>query len=207
MLTGHFSEHTIAATTHGRYLVRKGPPERLLVGFHGYAENAEAHLAELEKIQGNEAWTLVAVQALNRFYAREKIVAGWMTSQDRELAIADNINYVRSVVDAMPKPRTLVFAGFSQGVAMAYRAAANIPSQGVIALGGDVPPDVRGNLPPVLLGRGRRDTWYTAEKFEEDLKVLEPITSVTQSVFDAAHEWTDEFRVAAAEYLTRLGAL
>lgn len=207
MLTGHFSERSIPATTRGRYLVRDGPPERLLVGFHGYAESAEAHLAELQRIAGNQAWTLVSVQALNRFYARDRVVASWMTSQDREMAIVDNLAYVRSVVSAMPKPRTLVFSGFSQGVAMAFRAAANIPSHGVIALGGDVPPDVRTSLPPVLLGRGTRDEWYTAEKFETDLKVLDPITTVTQAVFDGAHEWTDEFRAAAAEYLTRLSAL
>jgi len=47
-----FQEHTIAATVHGRFLVRPGPPERLLIGFHGYAETAEIHIDELLKIRG-----------------------------------------------------------------------------------------------------------------------------------------------------------
>ena len=89
-------------STHGRTLIKDptppSSPHRLLVGFHGYAQNAEEMVAELERLPGAEEWTLVAVQALHRFYARggEKVVASWMTRQDRELAIADNIAYVKS---------------------------------------------------------------------------------------------------------------
>src|SRR4029077_9861550 len=121
-----FAIRTIPATTHGRYLVRQGPPERLLVGFHGYGENAEVHMGQLRQIPGIERWTAVAVQALHPFYLNRsgEIVASWMTSLDRELAIEDNRAYVRSVVAAFRPPRHLVFLGFSQGVAMAYRAAA-----------------------------------------------------------------------------------
>jgi predicted esterase len=203
-----FQEHTLAATVHGRFLVRPGPPERLLVGFHGYAENAERHLGQLIRIEGIDRWTVVAVQALHPFYAArtEEIVASWMTRQDRELAIADNIAYVRSVVDWFHRPSTILFEGFSQGVAMAYRAASAIGSSAVIALGGDVPPDVTANIPPVLVGRGRGDDWYTEEKFEKDLKFLSSLTRVTTCVYDGAHEWTDEFRAAAAEFLRRSSA-
>src|SRR5437763_15394462 len=119
--------HTIPTQIHGRYLVRDGPPERLFIGFHGYAQTAEQHLADLEPIPGLDAWTVVAVQALNRFYVGRSTDTGacWMTRQDRELAIADNINYVRAVAAALPAARTLVVAGFSQGAAMASRAAAS----------------------------------------------------------------------------------
>src|ERR1043165_1105568 len=76
---------TIPAQTHGRYLVRDGPPERLFPGFHGYAQNAELHMGDLEPIPGIDAWTVVAVQALNRFYMGRstETSAGWMTRQDR----------------------------------------------------------------------------------------------------------------------------
>jgi predicted esterase len=210
MLTSHPIElRTIAARVHGRFLVTPGPAERLLVGFHGYAESAEIHHAELMKIEGASQWTVVAVQALHPFYAGRsgQVVASWMTSQERELAIADNIAYVRSVVEQFPGARRLVFAGFSQGAAMAFRAAANIRCDGVIVHGGDVPPDVTSGLPPILLGRGTRDEWYSAEKFEKDLRFLESITSATPCVFDGAHEWSDAFRAAASEFLARLAAL
>jgi predicted esterase len=198
-----FQIHTLAATVHGRFLVQQGPPERLLVGFHGYGENAE-----LRKIRGIERWTVASVQALHPFYAgrTESVVASWMTRLDREAAIADNIAYIRSVLEWFHESRTIVFAGFSQGTAMAYRAASDHGrAAGLIALGGDVPPDVADNVPPVLVGRGKRDDWYTDEKFEKDLRFLRTITRVTTCLYDGGHEWTDEFRAAAAKFLEGLG--
>ena len=204
-----FDIRSIAATVHGRYLVRHGPPERLLIGFHGYGENAEIHMAELEQIPGIEQWTAVAVQALHPFYMHRTgaIVASWMTSQDRELAIDDNRAYVRAVIEQLPVPRQLVFLGFSQGVPMAYRAAAGSAATGLIALGGDAPPELRESrppLPPVLIGRGTREEWYTEEKLQKDLRFLSTLTTVTTCVYDGGHEWTAEFRAAAGEFLARL---
>ena len=199
--------YSIAARTHGRYLVEEGPPERLLVGFHGYGENADLSLAEMLKIPDVEQWTVVAVQALHRFYRGRTptIAASWMTSQDRERAITDNIDYVRSVVAEFPAPRRLVFLGFSQGVAMAYRAAYSHPNaSGVIALAGEVTPDIAGPLPPILIGRGTREEWYTDEKLKKDLSILATITTVETCIFDGGHEWTEEFRVAAGGFLARV---
>jgi len=195
---------TIPAQVHGRYVIRDGPRERLLVGFHGYAQTAEIHMADLEPIPGIDAWTVVSVQALNRFYVGRSIETGacWMTRQDREIAIADNINYVRSVVELFPEARTIVVEGFSQGAAMAYRAAAKLDRvAGVLILGGDCPPDVTGALPRLLIGRGEGDDWYTDEKLKKDLKSLEERADVTTSVFKGRHEWTDAFRSAAGEFL------
>src|SRR5688572_27516505 len=85
----------VEARTHGRYLVRPpsaAGPWPLLVGFHGYAESADAHLDAVARIPGIERWLTVAVQALHPFYTRDqRVVANWMTRQDREFAIADNI--------------------------------------------------------------------------------------------------------------------
>ena len=199
--------HTIPTQTHGRYLVRDGPPERLLLGFHGYAQNAEIHMADLEPIPGIDAWTVVAIQGLNRFYMGRSIEtsAGWMTRQDRDLVIADNVNYVRAVVAALPPAQTIVVEGFSQGAAMAYRAAASLDRvAGVVILGGDLPPDVVGPLPSVLIGRGEDDDWYTDEKLKNDLKSLDGRARIETAVFKGRHEWTDAFRSAAGEFLSRV---
>jgi predicted esterase len=196
----------VETSIHGRYLLRSGPAERVLIGFHGYAENAETHMVALEQIPGAGDWTLVAVQALHPFYRRssQAVVASWMTRVDREHAIADNVAYVRRVVEEFPAALTVVFAGFSQGAAMAWRAAAAIRSAGLLVLGGHVPRDVYhpADLPPALIGRGARDDWYTEEMLKKDLKFLEG-ADVTTCIVDGGHEWTDEFRRAAGEFLKR----
>jgi predicted esterase len=207
-------ERAIEARVHGRYLVRSasdGEAAGLLVGFHGYAEDAAIHLDALSAIPGIHAWLIVSVQALHPFYTRDQnVVANWMTRQDREHAIADNVDYVGRVLNAVQAEytlsRPLVFAGFSQGGAMAYRAAARYPSDRLIILASDVPPDVlaasRASLPPVLIGRGARDNWYTDTRHAADLEALRARdVSVESCVFDGGHEWGAPFYTAAARHL------
>jgi predicted esterase len=207
---------TVEARTHGRYLVRRPetpPPWPVVVGFHGYGENAGDHLDALQTIPGTDAWLLVSVQALHPFYTRsERVVASWMTRDDRELAVADNVDYVGRVVARIsveqPTRPPFVFSGFSQGGAMAYRAAATYPSAGVLILAADVPPDVDAAgkpLPPVLIGRGTRDAFYTDAKEAADRDALARLgTPFEICVFDGGHEFTDPFREAAAQFLRRL---
>lgn len=212
---------TIEIRAHGQYLVSRqsGPgPAPLLVGFHGYGENAERHLHAVRQLPGANQWLVVAIDALHRFYdsQHETVVGSWMTRQNRELAIADNLAYVSSVVEAVKRDEsttgTVVYTGFSQGVAMAYRAAARCghPCAGVIALAGDVPPELQvdGSIswPRVLIGRGRLDTWYTQNKMDADLAFLDSAgASVDSLVFAGGHEWTDEFRAAAGQFLAKCG--
>ncbi len=90
---------------------------------------------------------------------------------------------------------------------MAYRAAADYRrAAGLIVLAHEVPSDVKEGIPPVLVGRGVRDDLYPAEKLEKDLSFLRSVTKVTACVFDGGHEWTDEFRVAANEFLRALSS-
>lgn len=198
----------VETKVHGRYLFEERGQERLLLAFHGYAETAEASLADVERIPGIERWSVAAVQALHPFYAKQKVGASWMTSLDRELAIADNVNYIRTVLADLQLPQTLAFLGFSQGASMAARAAVltGVECAGLILLGGDVPPELASvsSFPPTLLGRGDRDDWYTAEKLNHDLSFLESRTQVKTCVFDGGHEWTDEFRTACGDFLAQL---
>lgn len=208
-------DRALPATVHGHYWVRPAQTQRtpapLVVGFHGYAQNGEGLLGSLEGIPGIGAWHLASVQGLHPFYTRKgEVVAGWMTRFDREHAIADNTAYARSVVEALrgelPTAPTLVFAGFSQGVAMAYRAAAAMPCSGLIALAGDVPPEVDpAVLPPVLVARGRDDERYGDAKLAEDLGRLEAAgVPVEACVFDGGHEWTAAFYEAAGRFLKKV---
>jgi len=218
---------SIETVTHGRVLVEDAADvfSGLIVGFHGYAQSAEEMLDEVRRLPGSSRWRLAAIQALHRFYSRgeQRVVASWMTRQDREQAILDNIAYVDAAVDeiagdsesgghlvepAASSPR-IVYVGFSQGASMAARAAVRGARRaaGLILLGGDIPPDVRNvesaNWPPVLIGCGDRDAWYGA-RVESDVALLQS-RGVTHDVlrFDGGHEFTDEFRQAVGTWLER----
>lgn len=208
---------SIATTTHGRVLVQDAtvtPAAGLIVALHGYGQAADDELAEVGKIAGIERWSVASAQALHRFYTRgdQKIIASWMTRQDREAAIADNVAYVDRVVDALGVARPLVFAGFSQGAAMAYRAAmlGKHRAAGVLALGGDIPPELMSGSasrawPLVLVGAGRDDGYYTPAKVDADAAFLAAHNAPHDIVrFAGGHEWTNEFREAAGRWLQRV---
>jgi predicted esterase len=212
-----FEVHSVPTMTHGRVLMRPARAAAgrgVLVGFHGYGETATIQMQRLKAIPGSASWMLVSVQALHRFYDRRtgRVIACWMTHEDREDAIADNIAYVATALESVPHDDAmpLVFAGFSQGVAMAYRAACRGPwrAAGIISVGGDVPPELSRDpavvFPPTLLVRGVSDEWYLAGKFEEDLAALTArgadVTSVTAA---CGHEWNAEVNDLAGRFLAR----
>jgi predicted esterase len=207
---------TVETRIHGRYLVDIPEHSRAtLVGFHGYQESSAIHFEVLRRIAAGRVVGLVSVQGLHRFYTRANdVVASWMTKEDRDLAIADNIAYVGHVLTAVAEEsglaRPLVYVGFSQGVAMAYRAAAFVqrPSDGIIALAGDLPPDVApvaATLPRTLLGRGAADTWYKAEMATKDLETLSGagVTAV-EHVFEGGHAWEESFIERAGQFVDEL---
>ena len=206
--------HLIPATTHGRVLVQDTARARgVLVGFHGYMENAGIQMSRLTAIPGVRAWRLVTVQGLHRFYKGrgETVVASWMVREDREAMIADNVQYVDAALDTIaPGPgQRIVYAGFSQGVAMAFRAAikGRRDAAGVIAVGGDVPPELwRGDarFPPVLLLRGSRDEWYTQQAFDADVAALTARgVPLEAHVYDGGHDWSHDVATLAGRFLDR----
>ncbi len=94
------------------------------------------------------------MQALHPFYNRTgDVIACWMTRlQTASRRSLDNVRYVASVVAEvkreLPVSERLVYLGFSQGAAMAYRAAAGSghACTGVVVLGGDVPPELDSGI-------------------------------------------------------------
>ena len=188
------------------------------MGLHGYGQNAEAMLDELRRIPGAHAWRLVSVQGLHRFYTRgdQAVVASWMTREDRDDAIADNIKYVNRAIDAVlseplnpgTSEPTIVFLGFSQGASMAARAAArgHHRAAGLIMLGGDIPPEIKDDpsieLPPVLIGCGDQDKWYGA-RVDSDVAFLKARRIPHELIrFAGGHEFTDEFRTAIGRWIS-----
>ena len=206
---------SIPAPTHGRVLVRDvGSPKGLLVGFHGYKETAAIQMERLAGVAGTDDWTIVSAQGLHRFYSgpTQNVVAGWMTRQDREDAIHDNIAYIDNVVDHVRTgDEPIVLTGFSQGVAMAFRAAVRgrVSASGVIAVGGDIPPellaDPASRFPGVLLIRGATDEWYTEKRLAADVAALRARGDEPKALtHDGGHEWTAEVTGAVGRFLAAI---
>jgi predicted esterase len=209
----------IETPTQGRFVVANAAAGRpLLAGFHGYGENADIHLGQLLEIPGTDEWIVAAVQGLHWFYRgrSEEVVASWMTHLGREHAIRQNIAYARSVLDALRSDfaagEPVVLAGFSQGVSMAWRTALHggVAIGGLILLGSDMPPEVAERLrspdppplPPLLLGRGRNDEWYTSEKLARDVDALEKAHARFEVIeLDGGHEWSKTFLDRAGAFL------
>jgi predicted esterase len=218
--TMSYEVRVIETTTHGRVLVRPPArtPVRVVLGFHGYAENAAIQMERLAQLRGvHHDWMLVSIQGLHRFYRgrTDTVVAGWMTREDRLEAIADNIGYVDRVVETLDLNRDvpIVCAGFSQGVATAFRwgVRGSGACAGVIAAGGDVPPELLADssavFPPTLLIRGRTDHWYTQVKMDADADALRSRgTAVETLTLEGGHEWTSELSGRAASFIDAAGS-
>jgi predicted esterase len=202
----------IPTRTHGRVLLREvAQPSLVVTGFHGYMENAAIQMDRLAALPGSDRWTLISVQGLHRFYRgrSDEVIASWMTRQDRELMIGDNVDYANAVLDRVRLPGVpVVSTGFSQGAAMAYRLGvrARQPIAAIVAVCGDVPPELLADsdvlFPPVLIVGGEKDDWYTAEKVKKDVAALRA-RSVEYEVFVHAggHDWTPDVALAVSTFV------
>ena len=215
----------VPALVHGRVLLESPPaPTALLVGSHGYAPRGEDALAFLRPLAAGDAgspprnWAIAAPQALHPFYRTrdQEVVAGWMTKLDRELAIADNVAYTARAVaelrQRLPTVRRLAIVAFSQGVAIGYRTAARCGQRvdAVVALAGDLPPELHGvapdglwgTRPPVLIGRGDSEEWYSEEKLVADVAALGALEMPVEVCrFAGGHEWGAPFVERARAFL------
>jgi len=92
---------------------------------HGYGQLARYFLTKFEGLE--EGVAIAAPEALNRFYldeAHNRVGATWMTREDRENEITDQLGYLDALVKELRGERTDVpihVLGFSQGVATACR--------------------------------------------------------------------------------------
>jgi predicted esterase len=210
----NFESFNIPTKVHGSYLIRESKnrrPSPLLIGFHGYGETAEDQLQLLQHISGIENWIVCSAQALHPFYnTRAKIGYCWMTSQNRELHIKENVEYVNRVITEIknnyPVNDTIVFHGFSQGTAMACRAAllGKFKSSGVILLGGDIPPEFDNlhRINRILLARGKRDKFYSSVRWKKDIARVKH-SNIESHIceFDGGHGGHENYYKAVGEFL------
>lgn len=127
--------------------------KEIWIVLHGYGQLARYFLAPFEGLE--EDRLIVAPEALSRFYTDNtftRVAASWMTREDRDEEIADQVSYldelVRTVRRECPTNATVHVLGFSQGVATATRWAyrSNTVLKQLVLWGGSMPPELEADV-------------------------------------------------------------
>jgi len=154
---------------------------------HGYGQLAQPFLASFDRV-ASPTRLIVAPEGLSRFYVDRpvppndqppRVGAAWMTREDRDYEIADQVAYLDALHDLVRPtglaPVRLRVLGFSQGVATAARwlALGRARADELILWAGTFPPDIelagfarRLGAASVVLVAGSRDeltSWTAAD--------------------------------------------
>jgi predicted esterase len=175
---------------------------RLLCVLHGWGQNGRSFLRRFSSLR-DENLLIVAPQAPNQFYLdmeTRKVGFSWLTTYDRNRAMGDIVDLIDGVLSEVCNElgvKTPPFMlGFSQGVSIAYRyhLLADRDVRGIVACGGDLPPDVREQVRSndaldVLLVHGRDDGIIPFSKAEEADECLREAGHAPELLyFDGDHE-------------------
>lgn len=151
---------------------------------HGYAQLASEFITEFNVI-ANERRLVVAPEGLHRFYHKggaDKVVASWMTKEDREDDIRDYISWLdMAAADVLLRCRPdvkVTVLGFSQGAATATRwitlGMTNIDH--LILWCGFFPPDMREDFSiaetQLTVVTASDDRFISSEEAERQLAII-----------------------------------
>jgi predicted esterase len=145
----------------------------LLIVLHGYGQLAEFFIRKFKDL--NEDFLVVAPEGMHRFYLNGtsgRVGASWMTKEDRESDIADNLNWLTQLYDEITEQKTFkktILLGFSQGGATAARwfYSKKAPFDQLILWASVFPPDLE--RPQINSNSnnyfviGTEDEYYNAE--------------------------------------------
>ncbi len=187
-----------------RYFTQGGELEKIrtvLFVLHGYAQLADEFLKSFTPIFRDDL-LIVAPEGLHRFYARgagEKVVASWMTKEDREDDIEDYVDFLDEVylevIKAVQQKVEIKVLGFSQGAATASRwaAARNSKIDELVLWCGLFPPNVEvKNLPSNLkltIVTASDDKFISAEEEQKQIELIKTIVpDLNHFQFEGNHE-------------------
>lgn len=168
-----------------------GDPDQsktIWVCLHGYSQQISGFANALKTLKTEEN-AIIIPEALNRFYIKGssgEVGASWMTKEEREADIHDNISYLDGLCKSFSiENKTLSVLGFSQGAATAVRWACRgeMKVDKLVLWAGAVPPDLnleqdvpklrRHNLCLVVGSNDEYLGTVEVEKMSDRLKELE----------------------------------
>ncbi len=162
----HAVEHHITVPRTARYhaLGDAATATSIWIVLHGYGHLARYFLRKFDGLEDGRL--IIAPEGLSRFYLDEghtRVGASWMTREDRQNEIADQITYLDHLCEHLRSGNLsgvpFGVLGFSQGVATACRWAVQgrttVPR--LILWGGTLPPDLGAATLATRLGTSRID--------------------------------------------------
>lgn len=143
-------EHHLPVQRTARYHTVGDPAtaRHIWVVLHGYGQLARFFLRPFEGLA--EGRLIAAPEGLSRYYLdaeHSRVGATWMTREDRDHEIADQVHYLDRLVERLLEqcggPRLVSVLGFSQGVATACRWAVlgRTDFERLVLWGGTMPPE------------------------------------------------------------------
>lgn len=179
----------------------------IVIACHGYAQLAKYFLQWMKDIDTSEC-VIIAPEGLHRFYWEGfsgRVVASWMTKEDRENDIKDYCLFLDNVVNSIqiPPKAKLVGLGFSQGAATISRWAAhtNHSLSNLVLWAGVFPEDIAVDQinfkldTPIEILFGDNDKFFNMSSIEEVRKRMEELEiNYTFTQFEGEHKiYTEPF--------------
>lgn len=153
-------------------------PTKLLIALHGYGQLIPFFSQKFKDVPSD--YLVIVPEGPHRFYLNGtsgRVGASWMTKEERENDIQDNINYLdtllEEVIKKYPSIEATYVLGFSQGGATATRwvAYGNIKPAGLLLWATVFPPDLTEAFPTVVSKKvfiiGSADEYYQGEDAEQ----------------------------------------
>jgi predicted esterase len=162
---------------------------KLLFVLHGYGQLAEFFIRKFHFLE--EDYFIVAPEGMHRFYLKGssgRVGASWMTKEDRDSDIKDNIHYLNSLYDSICSSKKfdqITLLGFSQGGATAARwfnsFQRNIDAH--ISWASIYPPDL--DITPCEKNKnnyfaiGDKDEYFSEHKLKETILFYKNLNYIT----------------------------
>ncbi|MFT4737747.1 MAG: putative esterase [Cyclobacteriaceae bacterium] len=178
--------------------------KRIWLVCHGYGMLARYFIKKFDKLDQLSNY-IIAPQGLSKHYLdgfRGRVGATWMTKEDRETEINNQVRYLQTILDNELKgfeqvPITLF--GFSQGASTVSRFAAfgNVQFDRLILWAGEFPPDLDSEALDhwpkdldVTVLVGDQDPFINQEKINQQVQLVEVKLGRKPKVvhFEGVHE-------------------
>lgn len=168
---------------------------------HGYGYSAKHFITKFEPILNNNI-AVIAPEGLSKFYlggVEGRVGASWMTKEDREGEIADYINYLNQLYNAILEINNhpdlkINIVGFSQGGATGSRWLANgkINCNNFILWASIFPDDmdlkVISTINTFFL-YGNNDKYVTQERVQKQKELLDKSgITIKTTIFEGKHD-------------------